>query len=425
MGDCIDVVVPNIVEFNLRRIGAMMDPHAAAGYLAVGATLADESAFWADSQRVQVLHPGTDPDWWGDIHYWLGQPPPPLICPAGRGHLVDDLLSDATALRALRAELDGHYQVNLRCWGATAGVYRLTAAIRSWGHKVASDIPPPERYWTSLYLETKLSCADLAGRLPLLRVPATITVMSWDELQGAVDGLLASGRAAIVKAPDGVAGIGSAVARAGEGTGTFWREVSQEPLLRDFPVLVQEFIGRACGVGCPAVDLLVEDVGVTDIASSILSVDGHRLSSVKVGAGILPDSVEAAVRAVGQAAGEEAGHMGYRGWLGVDCVTDESGQIYVTEINARRTGGMHLISMVRRLGASRAVVRCESMLAVPTASYAEVRPALGRLREQGVCIFPTTARGLRRDRPTIGILTAGATPAEADDVAGRFISTLS
>lgn len=423
MDNVIDIVIPNIVEFNLRRIRTAPDPHSAVGFTAVGASLADESVFWLTGPRVQILHEGTDPGWWEDVHEWLGQAAPPLISPRG-ANLVDGLLTDADAMRALRRALDGYDLVRMRCWGADSAVYRLAAAIQGWGHEVSCDIPEPERYWTSLYLESKLSCADLAARLPGFRVPATFTVSGWAELQGAVRSLLATDRAAIVKAPDGLAGIGAVVARPGEPEAAFWREVSGEPLLRDFPVLVQEFIEHAPGIGCPAVDVLVEATGVTDVTSSALDVTGHRYTSVKVGPGALPASADSAVCTVGRTVGEEARRLGYRGWLGVDCVIDAAGTLYVTEINARRTGGMHLIATARRLGADRTVVRCESALAVPASRFDDVRPSLRALREAGVQIVATTARAMARDRHSIGIMTTGASPGETDEAAGRFVSTL-
>lgn len=424
MTERIDVVVPNIVEFNLRQLGATLDPYTAASFMTVGAALADESVFWSTGPRVQVLHPGTDRVWFADVHEALELEPPPVVEPVGRGLLIDDLLGDGAALRALREQVDGYAEVQLLSWGATPGLYRLAAALRSWGAEVMLDVSPEPLYWTSLYLESKISCLDLARRLPGFRVPTAFTTMTWEETRGAVDHLLARGPAAIVKTLNGVGGTGAAVVRAGE-EAAFWRELAGEPYFRAFPLIVQEFLEHADRMGCPAADLLVTETGVEEVVTSVMTVDGHRFRSVKVGASILPPEVDAQTLIVGRVVGEEAARLGFRGWIGVDCLVSADGRYYVTEINARRTGGMHPIVLARRWGIDRTVVRCDSMHPVEDGRrYDDLRPVLRSMWRSGERILPTTVRCLSRRRPSVGVLTAGATPDESDAVAAEFATRI-
>jgi hypothetical protein len=423
--DGIDLVVPNIVEFNLRQIGAHLDPYTAASFKEVGAGLADEAVFWSTAPRVLVLHPGTNLTWLHDVHAMLGMSPPPVVSPTGGGLLVHDLLGDPVALRRLRDQLDGRPHIRLLSWGATPELYQLASVVASWGGVVELDVPPPGKYWTATYLESKTSCADLVGMVPGFRIPPSFLTGTWPELVGAVDTILARAEAAIVKSPYGVGGYGAAVIRADQkDERARWREGSEDRLLGVFPMIVQEFVAHAPGLGCPAVDMLVGAAGVDEIEASVMTVDGHRFRSVKVGAGILPADVQAEVMSLGRAVGAYAYGIGFRGWLGIDCVVTVEGQLLVTELNARRTSGMHPIVLARRWGMDRTAVRCDSALSLPVRaagwSYADLRRLLVGRWDDGARIVPTTVRCVGRHRPTVGVLTAAATPALTDEMAAEF-----
>jgi biotin carboxylase len=279
-----------------------------------------------------------------------------------------------------------------------------------------------------LYLESKLSCLDLAQRVPGFRVPPGVIAMSWEEVEGAVRLLLRRGSAAMVKAIHGVGGTGSEVlGRDGTETAAFWRRLAQEPYFRQFPLLVQEFIAHAPGLGCPAVDLNVGETGCREIFSSVMTVTGHRFQSVKVGPGILPASVDDQIVELGQRVGGKAAELGYRGWLGIDFLVSADGLVFATEINARRTTGMHPFALAQRWGVEKTVVRAESLRTLPglaPCAYQDIRPAFQDMWRTGARVVPATVRCLGRQRPAFGIVTAASTPAETDAIADELASRI-
>ncbi|MEV4211235.1 hypothetical protein [Micromonospora sp. NPDC049662] len=418
--EAIDLVVPNIADFNLRHPRLTVDPATHDSFVRVGQAFAEQSLFWSLGRRVLVLPAMPDRQWFADVHIAMGASPPPLIHPVQRsGLLVRDLLDDAIAMSALRRELDGHRTVRLVTWGATQELYTLQSVLTQLGHDVVTDLPAPEHYWASLYLDSKMSCLDLASQLSGFRVAPGITVDSWVELRGAIDSMLSTGEAVIVRSMYGVSGEGSTVVHANaESRSRFWRTVRDDPLLSIFPLSVQRYVTHQPAVGCPAVDLFIGDEGVTSLLSSIMTVDEHRFTGVNVGAGLLPSAVEEEMHAVSTQIAGVARGLGFRGWFGVDFLMSADGDLYVTEFNARRTGGSEWVDLLARWRATpEVVVRAEPAVSVTGdrhASYAEVRSAIDEVRRDGVPVFPTNVRGLGYLRRSYGIVTGGADGGEAE-----------
>lgn len=424
MSHSIDLVVPNVAEFNLRHPHLVLDPATVDSFLRFGADMADQSVFWSDAPRVLLLPGAVDPQWFDDAHDAFGGPRPPVVRPLWRsGRICADLLADGTAMAELVGHLAGHDPVRFVSWGATEELYRLAAAVRGLGHDVRLDVPPENRYWSSLYLDSKISCTDLATRVPGLRTAPGITVQTWQELRGVVEVLLADGHTVIVRGAYGTAGEGAAVVGPEPGdVERFWRTVRDDPLLHVFPLVVQQYLTLRPDLGSPAVDMLIsrEHGGVADIVPSVMTVDSHRFVSVNVGAEVLPPALTAEMTDLSHRVAAAALALGFEGWFGIDFVVDHLGDLYVTEFNARRTGGTQWIPLLDRWHPERrAVAHARHAVPLPASAppdvtYADLRPVFRRLLADGVTVHPTTMRGLGTRRRSYGIVAGGADSAEAD-----------
>ncbi|MFE4668210.1 hypothetical protein ACFRI7_29905 [Streptomyces sp. NPDC056716] len=422
MPHTIDLVIPNTVEFNLKRGLLDVDPGVERDLIEHGTGLADQCVFWSTENRVLLLPAGYSPAWLADVHAGLGTSVPPVVSPAPRtGRLVHDLLHDDRALAALRAATGAARTVRFVSWGASPELYTLAALLRSQGREVRLDIADPEHHWSCEYLESKQSCVDLASHIPGFRVPRGISVAGWDQLKGAVEAIGGGGRA-VVKSMYGVGGYGSAIARGGaEGTARLWQALRREPFFGAFPLLVQEYIDHA--VDCPAMDILVDDGDAPRLEYSVLGVDGLRYRSLALGPGVLAPDLKERLTALGTAVHAFVRSLGYRGWFSVDCLLGLDGELYVTEINARRTGAMHAIALAERWAADRPVVHSHDSLPLrltEVASYtAHVRPVFEDLWARGIRAYPSTVRALTRHRPSLGIVVGAESLAEAERIAGE------
>ncbi|GAA2869018.1 hypothetical protein Acy02nite_40800 [Actinoplanes cyaneus] len=430
----VDLVVPNIAEFNLRNTGAQLGPVTRRVAVERADHVTDCAALWSTGDRVLVLPAGADPDWFADLHQALRLTPPPVVSPDARtGLLVRDLLHDGHALARLRDLLAGRGPVRLLSWGATPEIYQLAAALTGWGLTVELDGLGEAGYWTSLYLDAKPSCLDLAREIPGVRVPRGLTVSNLPELRGAVELMLRRHRHVIVRGAYGVSGEGSSVIRFGGGRAldAFWLDLQRDDFLRGYPLLVQEYVRHAPGVGCPAVDLCVADEGVTEAVPTAMTVEGSRFRSVVIGPGSLPPVEGERTMRVALAIGEAAHALGYRGWMAIDFVLGADGELYVTEINARRSGAMHGIALLRHLAATTGregltAAAHDTASVDPGLSYAgDVRPVFRRLWERDVAVYPVATRGLRAASPVLGVLVAAPTAKEAEATVTETVAAFS
>ncbi|MCX0241724.1 hypothetical protein [Streptomyces drozdowiczii] len=420
MTKTVELIIPNAAEYFLRDPDLNLTGDERARVVRFSGTYeCEHSVFWTSAPRVLLLPAGVDEQWFADVHNALGVEAPPYISPAvTTGLLVEDLLADGAAQRALRARLEGNDLVKMQMVGPTPETYQLAAIIRGWGLDVELDSVDTSDYWASLYLDSKVSVLDLARELPDIHVAPGVVVSNWVELRGALTRLLTRYDRVIARTAYGVAGDGSGVVSAGT-VESFLDNAARDSFFA-FPILVQQFVEHAPGVGCPAVDILVGEDGVEDVVLCALTVEnGYQFRSVDVGDGALPQNWGAEVTKVAHGVGSAAHALGYRGWMCADCVAGADGTLYVTEINARRSGSLHAGGLLRLWNAERDLtLSAHFMMTVPPGlSYQEhIRPVFQRLWDQGVRAYPTSVRGIHWDEPMIAVIAAAPTADEAQAI---------
>lgn len=441
----LDLVVPNLGEFNLGRFSGEVSPREAIDFHKIGETYGDQGFLWSMRERVLVLPGEVDQGWLADLSGALGQPVPDVITPRPRTRaLIGDLLADGQSMAALGRALGPPRSIRLLCWGASSEVYLLRAAVAALGHEVALEVPPQHSYWTVGYLDSKLSCLDLPTSLPGLRIPRTWTVGLRSELQGAVGHLLATAGQAFVKSPRGVGneGIyhvsawrpgGKPPSQADEGgLAGLWEELDASPFFRSYPLLVQEAVITGPGIDTLSVDFNVGQEQSREqesaVITSVTGEDGCQFMTLGRGAGLLPAALADEARETAGRVAAWAARLGYLGWLGIDFLTGRDGRLYLLELNARRTGGIHAAALLGRRPDCASAVACvaDDMPVAGTGpvSYSEVRETFRAAWARGDEIYPSTVRGLGRSRPTIGIVAVGPDAGRARDLLGKFTRVL-
>lgn len=421
MPKAIELIIPNLAEYFLRDTALTVSTRLRKDVTGFSSYEADHVVMWSSNPRVLLLPEGLDPHWFEDIHRVLGLAEPPVVSPTRRtGMLIQDLLRDGDAQVALRQSLAGYDTVQLLTFGPTTEVYRLADVIRGWGFSVELDSMPEEDYWCSLYLDNKISIVEIAAQRPGINVAPAITVSSDEELHGAVDLMLRRHGRVIARALHGFGGDGSAITSADpDELAEFYDTIARDEYFA-YPILIQKFIEQAPGVGCPAADFLIDDEGVREIVPCALTVENERNNnSVNVGPDALPAEWKQRLIDVCNEVGAAHHALGYRGWTCVDCLAGADGKLYVTEINARRTGSMHAGGLLKWLKSDEELTCSVHFKVTPPAGATylkDIRPVFEPLWEAGVRVYPTSLRALSWPEPILAVIAAAPTAAEAERI---------
>ncbi len=428
------IVVSNVTEFNQRNVRGRYTPFEWETWRQIGDELADMGAFWGGHEKVLVTPRGTDRRWLGDTADALGWSIELLEPRPMTGRLLDDALLDTTFMARL-ADLFAE-PTTLEAWGATPSLLRFKAVLRAMGVDVRADVPRADALWSVTYLDSKLALNDLAMELADLRVPNAQTAVSFEHLLGLVRARTSGGEPFVVKSNVSVGGYAMLpiLARDPSAADRVLNDLSaamaEEPLFREGPFVLQDWVPSDPQVLRPTFDGIVralddvEEVGV----GGMLMDQGCRYRGVVVGDVPLPQDVQLAAARTGIAVGRAAAQIGFRGWYDVDFVLSDGGDLYATEINARRTSPAHAFALLdhwRRVDATIRCVLADDHLPVESgSSWAEMRPEFDALEGLGVRCVATIVRTLDSDPPTVGVAigapTYDAAAAARDELADRL-----
>lgn len=178
-----------------------------------------------------------------------------------------------------------------------------------------------------------------------VRLPEGVSCENVPESLIAARNFLTEGRACIAKADFGEASIGLNIFLDEESLASLEKELSSNVFLRDEPIVVEEYI-HGEGVFFPSIeyeisadksipprmthicDMLFE--GATNLVGNVTSSDFNDQEWSR--------NFEEA----GDIIARHLQEKGYIGHFGMDCVAKRDGDVYLLEMNARRTGSTHL-----------------------------------------------------------------------------------
>lgn len=421
-----------MAEFNESTRRGQFSPSERASWLRASDDLADMAAFWGGDDKVLVAPRGVNRAWLADVSDQMACRIQAIEPNNVSGRLLQDLLGDPIALKQLAALLPEGATVE--AWGVTAAVLELVAALRALGTRAEIDAPARGNLWSVGYLDSKLALSDIAGWIPELRVPRSYTALTFDHLLGLVAAMCGERAPFVVKSNVGVGGFGTFLAPAPSGYSTVLRDLGAamdgEPVFREGPFLVQEYVESAPTTLRPTYDGVVNDMGeVEDVGTGGMLIDGAEYRGVVVGEVELPHSALEEARRVGRAVGRAASALGFRGWFDVDFVLSDEGELFATEINARRTSPVHAFAALSRWREDDPRIRCvfaDDHVPVSTAGldWNDVVPAFDSTRRLGVRCAATIVRSLAAEHPAVGLMVGAASYEEAragrDELAERL-----
>jgi hypothetical protein len=393
--------------------------------------LADMGLFWGGDDKL-VLSPQPPEDkFLSDILDALGYRNVHVIWPNSTNpSLCDAIVEDPSVYALLVDTLRQSHLPQVLSWGSTPQLYRLLESLKQDGCEFTTpDIPAPDTYWLSLYLDSKSGfrevCLALQSDAPDIRLPEAFTCGTKDLAVEAINHFWSRGRAFAAKASFGTGGF-SMLAYAGEKLtrSLEWiqrdmrRRMSYDHFWDVGPVLVEEYLyGPSGGTpAAPTIDLLISSDGTVSVqGAGLMHLRRDQLySGIECGLGALPPLVEQTITAIGETLGSYLSEIGYRGWFDIDFVIGPDENVYLTEINARRASPAHGFEIANRFFGASWAKRCgiyaEDHLALQGScnpTYSIIRDYLMQMNQAEehsfARVIPTIASSsLRRETPYFG-----------------------
>ncbi len=114
----------------------------------------------------------------------------------------------------------------------------------------------------------------------------------------------------------------------------------------EFPIVIEDLlnVNPSIGGGFPNVEFKIQKSGKIELLYyCAMRVDKNGVyKGQEMHTSVIPERLAARIIDTGFFIGEQYAAAGYRGYFDVDFVAAKNGEIYVTESNARRTGGTHM-----------------------------------------------------------------------------------
>lgn len=380
--------IPNLADSYAQRVTHNLGGRPRSQWLAGCGRSSTLGLLWGPSDRAVLCPSQWDPSIAEDLGEALG-----LRLSAHR--IPEDLTLPGAELEVIAERLrafDSGSGFRVLAWSATSRLHALVAALVERGVLISAAERSALPRWTDEYLDSKVGLRQFAQRPGLskvFRLPAGVVCTHLEQAFESATSLLRAGHARVVlKADRGAGGLGQFVADAGL---LGWNSKKRSalarvvPLLATSPIVVEAWIEHGAANPTPSVMFEIGEQGVEYVGTAAtFMAHGTTHAGAVVGDGALPEQLERFLGESGRALAEHAQALGHRGPLSLDTVVDREGQVYLLEINPRRTmvSHCHFVRHVVFGGVEQgAVASCEGawLGSAEVGSYAAVRRRLGKL----------------------------------------------
>ena len=274
------------------------------------------------------------------------------------GEICQDILNDKNIFLQLIKTANSVRKLTLTSYSASPQFFKLVDELRKTGITVYTpESPEEESAWSVNFFGSKSGIRQLAqkssAREPDLQMPDGLVCSGIVDASRIAAHKYIKENGVVIKTNKGHSGAGVLIFRPGD-LPLEYRECQNAILIllqkdrywEKFPIVIESYINvnPLVGGGFPNVEFRIQKGGQLEF----LYYCGMRVrpdgvfNGVEINEDCIPDRLAAQLIDTGYFIGEQYVAAGYRGYFDVDFVAAKNGQIFVTESNARRTGGTHV-----------------------------------------------------------------------------------
>lgn len=355
------VYIFNLSEDVWPFIGAMSDSHERQFEIDWNANLAERDLI-ALAEETHAILISPRPIHASFLNYYEsvfpGKQMRVLVPKTHTGEICEDIINDDLIIEQLVKEANSVKKLTLISYSASPQFFHLVDVLQKLGITVyAPESPDVSSAWTVNFFGSKSGIRQLAqksgAKEPDFKIADGLICASiYDAAMIAANKYIKQD-SVVIKTNKGHSGAGVLIFRPGDLPKEYkaceqaiHKILQQDRYWEKFPIVIEDFlnVNPTVGGGFPNVEFKVQKGGKVEF----LYFCGMRVDKDGVYKGqeihetVLSERVAARVIDTGFFIGEQYAAAGYRGYFDVDFVAAKNGEMYVTESNARRTGGTHM-----------------------------------------------------------------------------------
>lgn len=429
-------IMKKIIIANQREMYAPLDEkyleHRREVWREIGFDVCEVSGFWYGDNKTVIL-PHVPSRWFREhLQSTMGYGNVSFVSPSiTTDSICKDILSDKDAMRAFD-------KCEISVYGATPEMYGLADALsktNSEAHWI--DVPDAKDYWTTTYFDSKIGFRNLYFELyeqikhTKVKIPSAFICDSLIEARKILAYLKNTCKNCVIKGSRGVAGFENLFFK-WDSNDDYSHRIEDLSNWETSTYLVEELVECDWNMpfSFPSIDTFIEVDGSLhqrDISAMYVEPPG-------VYKGVVVGGVEL-TRYAGQimdfnlVIGHALSAFGYRGNYDIDFIISKNGELFVNEINLRKTGGTHVLDIKDQLklfGKSLMFLRYSNpkLCDIGLNSFYKCcdKWRFNHDKEKGL-IFVMT-RGLENGRGSIGFISVADTPSQANELGKQFINEL-
>lgn len=281
------------------------------------------------------------------------------------GEVCRDIMADKQLMNHLVERASYVKKLTLISYSTSWQFLELVAQLRQLGITVYTpESPEEEDAWAVNFFGSKSGIRQLAQKglveeSDLLIADGLICVSIVDAAKIAAKKYVKE-HGVVLKTNKGHSGAGVLIFREGELPDEYsacereiYRILKQDAYWDQFPIIIEDLINvnYAVGGGFPNVEFKIAKSGRIEFlyyCGLRVSKDGV-FGGVEINDDVMNDRLMARIMDLGFFVGEQYAANGYRGYYDVDLVAAKNGKLYISESNARRTGGTHVYQAAMKL----------------------------------------------------------------------------
>jgi len=355
------VYIFNLSEDVWPFISAMSDPHERQFEIDWNANLAERDlisiaeendAIFISPRPIRESFLEYHKKVFGDKHITV------LVPKTHTGEICEDIINDVDIMEKLIVAANSVKKLTLISYSSSPQFFHLIRSLQEKGIAVyAPESPDISSAWTVNFFGSKSGIRQLAQKSGTLEpdfkiADGLICSSMYDAAMIAANKYIKED-GVVLKTNKGHSGAGVLIFRPGDLPQDYkaceqaiHKILQKDSYWEKFPIVIEDFINVnfAVGGGFPNVEFKIQKSGKIEF----LYYCGMRIDKNGVYQGqeihesVITDRTAARIMDTGFFIGEQYAAAGYRGYFDVDYVAAKNGEIYVTESNARRTGGTHV-----------------------------------------------------------------------------------